>query len=335
MRVIFFGTGAIGGTAGAWVAAKHAETVLVARGNTYRAIRENGLTLYREGGPRERVRVNVVECLEDAPDADVVVIAVKNFNLEQVCPAIRDRFGIKPVIVGLQNGVRNQRILPRYFPRVLYGIVGYNAWIDTPGVIGFQKKGPILLGTPDNGLRAEARAVAGIFQRGVPAPVIDRLQDAAHCKLVLNLSNSVTTLVGHGYGPVEPLPLFQRILSNVLLEGIQIVRAAGHREFRISGMPNWALIKASAKLPQFATLPLFRRNLRKMVRSSMSQDVIQCGRHESELEDINGYLIGLADSHGIPAPYNRAVYRLCQEHFSRPAFAPVPVRDVWNRIAST
>jgi hypothetical protein len=79
-------------------------------------------------------------------------------------------------------------------------------------------------------------------------------------------------------------------------------------------------------------LGLFKRNLKKMVLSSMAQDIIKNQRHESELEAINGYLLALADRHGLEVPYNRAMYRICQEEFGKPVFEPLDVKDLWRRI---
>jgi ketopantoate reductase len=45
------------------------------------------------------------------------------------------------------------------------------------------------------------------------------------------------------------------------------------------------------------------------------------GHHEQTyLFDLNGYLLSLADRVGTKAPYNRTIYNLCQEHFTRPDF---------------
>lgn len=334
VKVLVFGAGAVGGSVCGWIASRHASTRLLARGKTAEAIRANGITLYRGDRPdkRDNVPVKVVSQLNEAADADVVLLAVKNYSLDEAAKQVRDALGDRPIIVGLQNGVENQAILPRYFSRVIYGIVGYNAWVDAPGVIGYQKKGPLVLGVLDSGLQSETRAVAETLNRGVETVVTDRFQDAAHSKLILNLTNSLTTLVGHTMREISSPALLQSILSNMLYEGIQIVRAAGYREWRIGGMPGWPLMTASAKLPRLLTRGLFKRNLKKMVLSSMAQDVIRRGGRDSELDSINGYLLRLADQHGLNVPYNRAVYRICREEFDKPGFEPIDVAEVWRRI---
>ncbi len=47
--------------------------------------------------------------------------------------------------------------------------------------------------------------------------------------------------------------------------------------------------------------------------SSMSQDIIQRGGTDSELESLTGYILRLARRNRVKAPYNEAVYELGKE----------------------
>jgi hypothetical protein len=75
------------------------------------------------------------------------------------------------------------------------------------------------------------------------------------------------------------------------------------------------------------TRPVFKRELRAMRMSSMTQDVVLRGAHDTELESITGYIVGLAAQHRVAAPYNRAIYRLGREKF-HPGFEPLRCEDV-------
>ena len=145
----------------------------------------------------------------------------------------------------MQNGVENQAILPKYFSKVIYCVIGYNAWFAGPGVVGYQKKGPLIFGTKNNELMTETAAIAALFNRGVETVVVDHIQDAAHSKLIINLTNSLTTLIGHGFRDISDYGLFQKLLSNLLYEGVRVVKAAGFKECKIGGMPPWLLMKLS------------------------------------------------------------------------------------------
>ena len=332
--VLVFGAGAIGASVGGWLAAAGVPVTFYARPETARLLNARGVTLYpgHNRAAAETVPVRAVDRFDAVPAPGIVVLAVKNYSLEGAARLLRDAHGDAPLIVALQNGVDNQRILPGYFSKVVYGVVAYNAWKDDAVTVGWQKRGPLILGTPDNGLAAERRRAAAVLNRGVATLGTDRYQDAAHCKLVLNLTNSLTTLVDHMSLDSADMPLLQEVLGRLLHEGVRVIRAAGYRECRLGGMPGWLFIAGAAKLPRALTRPLFLHNLRKMVMSSMAQDVVRRHSPETELDIINGYLLTLAEKHGVPVPCNRAVYDLCREAFSVPVFQPVPMRTVWERV---
>jgi 2-dehydropantoate 2-reductase len=298
-------------------------------------MKEKGITLYlgdKKGTTMQTIPVRVMDDLSGLADMDIIVLGVKNYSLETVSRLIREKAGDRAVIVSMANGVENQRILPKYFTRVVYCVVSYNAWMDTPVVVGYQKRGPLILGTPDNSLRAEMEEVAGIFNKGVETVITDHFQDAAHSKIVVNLTNSLTTLVGHGFQEISDFDCFQRLLTSTIYEGVRIVRAAGYKECKLGGMPSWTLITLAAKLPRPLVRGLFKKNVAKMVMSSMSQDIIKRGGTQSELDSLTGYIVSLADRNGVKAPFNRTIYELSSERFSKSGFKPMDVQEVWAEV---
>jgi len=334
LKIVFFGVGAIGGSIGAWASTQHANSFLLARGHTADVMSTRGITLYPGDQPeqREHIAVKVIRNLDETPDADVVVIGVKLYDLESAAQIVKEKLGDRALVIGLQNGVESEKILPRYFSRVAFGIVTYNAWVDEPGVIGYQRNGAILLGTLDNSLQDELISLAPQFSMGHATLISQHIQNAAHCKLAINLANSVTTLIGPDYRKISDLDLYQDILANTIYEGVQVVRGAGFHEEHQGGLPSWRTLWAAAKLPHFITSRTFQRNIQKMTLSSMGQDVFQRKSSQTELEYLNGYLLQLADQFHMNVPYNRAIYRLCKLHFSQPNFQPLDVRDVWKEI---
>lgn len=335
MKILVLGAGVIGGSVGGWIAAQYDDIYFLDQGAVAEALRNKGITLYEQGHEDEKttVGVKVVDSLDMISDADVVIIAVKNYSLDAVAAMVKEKMGDRPVIVAMQNGLVNQDILPKYFSKVIYCVVSFNAWMDEPGLIGYQKKGPLHLGTIDNSLQKEMKAVSEVFNLGVETEITGRLRDAAHCKLVINLTNSLTTLIGLGIKDILDRGLFQKLLTNLTWEGVSIVKADGVKESKLGGMPPWIVMWAGAKLPHLITRPLFEKNVRKMVISSMAQDVLQRRGADSELETINGYILAIADKHNMKTPYNRAVYELCKQKFAEPDFEPMAIEDVWEFVS--
>ena len=119
----------------------------------------------------EKIEINVIDDLDEVADADFILLGVKNFSLQKVAEAVKEKVGDKPIIVSMANGIENQRILPRIFSKVIYCVVCYNGWMDEPGVVGYQKRGPLAIGTPD--LTRLAAGNGGVFPTEVVAMQID------------------------------------------------------------------------------------------------------------------------------------------------------------------
>jgi 2-dehydropantoate 2-reductase len=329
-KILFIGPGAIGASLAAWVAESYPAVFVMGHGASQAALRRSGITTYafdQPETPRRTVRVNVVDRPGDIADVDIVALAVKNYSLAEVARQVRAELGDRPIIVSPANGIDNQRMLPEFFSKVIYGVVGYNARRDEPVVVGYRHKGPLVIGTPDNSWQDELRLVQSILARGCPTEVTDRLQDAVHSKIVVNLTNALDALLGRGARPLSNLAIYQQLLTQTLWEGVQVVRAAGYREHRIAGMPPFGLLHLVAVLPGFLTRPLFERRVGAMRMSSMTQDVVLRGAQDTELESITGYIVRLAAEHGVAVPYNRAIYRLGRGKF-RPGFAPLSCEQV-------
>jgi 2-dehydropantoate 2-reductase len=329
-KILFIGPGAIGASVAAWVAETYPAVFIIGHGQSQAALRQSGITTYAFAKPdetRRTVRVPTVDRPSDIADVDIVVLAVKNYDLESVAHRVREELGDRPIVVSMANGIDNQRILPKFFGKVIYCVVGYNARRDAPGVVGYQRKGPLVIGTPDNALGDELRMVQSILARGCPTEITERLQDAVHTKIVFNLTNALDALLGRGAKPLSSPAIYQTLLTQTLWEGVRVIRAAGFHEHRIGGFPPFALLHLVAALPGWLTRPLFKRELRAMAMSSMTQDVVLRGANDTELESITGYIVQLAAERGVPAPYNDAIYRLGREKF-RPGFEPLSCEEV-------
>ncbi len=88
-------------------------------------------------------------------------------------------------------------------------------------------------------------------------------------------------------------------------------------------------------MPRFISAPIFRQSMKKMNISSMAQDVLVRKSTENELETLNGYIMSLAQKYKVAAPFNKTIYEICRQEFSRPGFAPWDVKDVWRKIDQT
>jgi len=332
-KVVVVGAGAIGSSIAGWIAPKYGNLCLLARGEALEVIKNHGLKSYSRGGrsTAAALPVHAIGSLAEIASPDVIIITVKNYDLDAVSRDLRAQLGNhEPVVVALQNGVQNQQILPRHFSRVVYGVVCYNAWRDGPGEVGHEPRGYVILGTPANDLQDETRTAADILGLGLDCVTTDRLQDAAHCKLVINLANALMTLVGFQRRPIRSFNLLVHMTLKLYGEGIQLLQAAGFHEHSLGPVPSWRFLRVGATLPPFMMGALYRLNAKKIGLNSTAQDVFG-GRTTTELETLNGYMLDLARRQGLPTPINETIYEVAKERFG-PDFQPISEQELWGMI---
>lgn len=336
-KITIFGAGALGTTLAAWLTDAGHDVSLLARGENAQQLKQKSVRILKDNKRLlNDTQVRVIEALGAAEDIDLLIITVKNFHLEACCRDIVDAIGRNTLVLGLQNGVENQTILPRYFSRVVYAIINYNAWqpaqtdeLDERTLNWHVNlNGPILLGALSPELSPVAKNLTTLFSSFINCEYSQSFQDHAHAKLVNNLANSVTTIIGNSHRDESALTPLQAVLIQLTNEGINILQAAGIKETRAGPLPSWKVIRLSKLLPAILTRPIFKRKVGLIGSTSMARDIIARGTGESELDSINGYLLKLADKHGLDVPYSRGLYQLCKQRFSEEPFRPMTANEL-------
>jgi 2-dehydropantoate 2-reductase len=332
--VLVVGAGAIGLSVAGWIFPHYKNLRLLARGESVAAIRDRGLQLYQVGQEAAAIplAVKVVESLDEISPPDIIIITVKNYDLDGVAQGLRRQLGsCQPIVVSLANGLENQLILPQYFSRAVYGVVGYNAWREGVGKASFVKPGYVIIGTPKNDLWAELHAVQGVFRSGLECVVTDRLEDAVHCKLAINLINALMALVGFRKRSIESKKILVHMTTRLLEEGVQVLQTAGFREHYLgTNLASWSDIRRAVDIPESPENPLYDFIVNRVGPTSMTQDVFG-GKPDTELESLNGYMLKLAKKVGVPMPINQAIYEIAKESFCS-GFRPIEEIDLWEMI---
>ncbi len=335
-NIIIYGAGAVGSSIAGWLYPHNKNVALIARGEQYQQLKEHGLTIFQGSSKSDKKNfpIEVFNDISKKQDIDLVIITVKNYDLENAAKDISSKIGNVPVLA-LQNGAINQEILPKYFNHIIYSVVCFNAFLEAPGTVCYQSKGPIYIGTLQNAQQDFLRSIEKTFNQYFRVLYTTKIQDAIHCKLALNTVNSIMTLIGKGVKKFDELGSMGKVgkvVSNMMLEAIHIIKAAGYHEHKLEGFPNWRMIKIAVKLPFFLTKFVFTRNAKKMLLDSMSQDILIKKKKQSELETLNGYVLSLAEKMGLNAPYNEIVYELCKKQFSFEEFKPLSIEYIWDKV---
>src|SRR3990172_4204690 len=120
MRFIIYGAGGIGGVIGGHLARTNHDVIMIGRPGHVSAINKNGLHFITPSGTYN-LRIKAVtgpEQIKFGPD-DVVFLTMKGQNTEEALRVLKKVTETVPIFC-LQNGVRNEEIAAKYFPKV-YG----------------------------------------------------------------------------------------------------------------------------------------------------------------------------------------------------------------------
>jgi 2-dehydropantoate 2-reductase len=333
VSVVVVGAGAIGLSLTGWIFPYTENLNLLARGNNVTEIRKNGVKLFKTGqeSTTPPIPVKVIESLEQIRPPDILVITVKNYDLEQTAQALRRQLGEKqPIAISLQNGLENQQVIPKYFSKAVFGVICYNAWREAAGKVSYVKPGYVVIGSKKGNMQHELQSVADAFNPGLECQITDHFQDAVHCKLAINLINGLMALVGFRKRSIESSKILVHITTRVLEEGVRVLQAAGFKEQYLGSMPSWKEIQIAVDSPESTKNPLYDFIVNRVGPTSMTQDVF-AGKTITELDSLTGYMLSLAHRAGVSMPINQAVYEIAKERFG-PGFKPIKEIDLWAMI---
>jgi 2-dehydropantoate 2-reductase len=256
MKICIFGAGAIGGYLAVGLArVPGVEVSVIARGAHLSAIRENGLTLIKDG---ERATVHVQA--ENDPAAigpvDVVFNCLKTHQAWESAEAMAPLLGPGTAVVCCQNGVPWWYFhkLPRPFmdrrldavdrgdrqwraigPERAIGCSVYPAAeIAEPGVIRHVYGDKFALGEPDGTTSPRIQRIADVMeQAGFRAPVLDDIRSELWLKLWGNLCfNPISALTRGTLDVVASDPTSRATARAMMLEAQVIAETLG-ASFRV------------------------------------------------------------------------------------------------------
>jgi 2-dehydropantoate 2-reductase len=299
MRIIIYGAGAVGGVVGGLLALSGTPVVMVGRPQNVAAIRENGLKLITPVGTHivQLAAVTSPDQIEFSPD-DVVFLCVKGQDTDS---AMRDLFAlVKDVpVFCFQNGVRNEEIVSKYYPRVYGVMVKAGAVFIRDGEVESRGNPPgrFVLGRYPDGTDALVATVAARLRNaGYEVEVTPEIMPSKWGKLMENLANAVGAIT-NAAGPEA-----NRIALAAQDEGKEILAQAGIR---------WVPAKEAAHRPPTNITPPPDYNFGRPLGSTWQSLVRNQGTVETEF--LNGEIVRLAVERGIPAPVNQALLRITLE----------------------
>lgn len=294
MRIAVVGAGGVGGYFGARLAAAGHEVTFVARGRHLEAVRRSGLLVRSPLGDVRTPPGAFVDGVARLGGADLVVVAVKLWDTEDVAASLASSNVGKAPVLSLQNGVHKDTVLRRHLPgtSVLGGACFISAFIEEPGVV--RHNGALqrmVFGARHASQEAVvADLLAACRGAGIDAETSAGIDRVIWEKYVFLVGLSATTAaVRRPIGVVRSHERSRALLREIMEETVALARA--------SGVPLDDTF-VERQLAFCDTLPAD-------MTSSLHNDLENGNR--LELPWLSGGVADLAARLGVPAPRNRAV----------------------------
>lgn len=223
---------------------------------------------------------------------DILLVAVKNTQLQDVLDEMKSYIGENTIIVPLMNGISAVEVLQNAFPN--HVVVPTVVYVDAQkqgNDIKCSEKYLIEIG----GVKQEAlETLQALFAEcGVVCEIKDDIQRCQWKKFMANIgANQVSAITGATYGDFVVIPEVAEAAKAAMEEVLAVAMAMGINlsqedvEDVINGFKRW----------------------NENGKSSMLQDVE--AKHITEVDIFAGKLIALGKGCGVATPVNQTLYWL-------------------------
>jgi 2-dehydropantoate 2-reductase len=313
MKYAVIGLGAVGTIIGGLLAKSGEKIIFICKKNQVEEIRKKGIKINGINNSIVLENVQVSSDLSLISDSDVIIICVKSYDTKYLAEELKKFIKKSSVIISLQNGVRNSKILKDVTGNtVLSGIILFNALYILPGEVTLTLKGGLILET--NSLYKETikSFIEVLNKSGIESKLEIDIEDYLWSKLVVNLQNAVTALTGQTIKESILNKDSRAIIIATMNEGLNILQKSKIPYKTLPDIDPKVSIRR-LKILNSVLLKFGSRILKldESARSSMWQSLYR-GR-PTEIDYINGEIVNLAKKYNLVSPINKKLVELVKE----------------------
>jgi len=305
MRFIVYGAGGIGSIIGGHLFRTGHDAVLVASAKHVDTIRESGLRLLT---PDEThvLRIPAYKAAEElAPfrDGDVVLLTAKSQHTATCLGQLKNAGAPRSLpIFCAQNSITNEPAATRVFDNVYGVMLNMPAIFMTPGEVIHPITGNggfLEVGKYPSGADELTRKVASALQKaGFECRVNEHVMRVKAAKTLINLNNALEAITD-AKGDAEAYNRAARVEAETVWR-----RAGIEWEDYAEYEKRSKAIRGTNKMP--------KRHENGVKRSSTWQSMVKATGN-TETEAINGDIVKLGRTLGIPTPYNETLWRIAED----------------------
>jgi 2-dehydropantoate 2-reductase len=262
----------------------------IARGERYFRLKTHGVVVNDR-----HYQIPVVSPEEQAPPADLVIVALKHQHLQAALPDLKHQIGDQTLVISVMNGLDSeQRIGDLYgHGKMLYAIsLGIDA-VRERNRTAYSKTGKLIFGEADNTVLTERvkRIQALLARTGIPYETPTDMIRSLWWKFMINVGiNQASAVLRAPYDVFQKSAEAKALMESAMREVLELAKAA-QVNLHEDDVTDWYAILSTLS-PQGKT--------------SMLQD-IEAGR-KTEVEMFAGKVMELGQTYGIPTPVNQTLF---------------------------
>jgi len=308
MRILIYGGGAVGLGVVSCLLKSGCQVDIIARENTVRSSCEHGLLRTGIFGDysAEPTSFGSFVSLNEVPRQayDYILVCTKSFDSPEAAKDLAQHhflLGPKTKIVLFQNGWGNAEIFTSFFSKeVIYNarvITGFNRPRKNEVVITVHADA-IHIGSLFNSDVSRVEQLCKAITNGdIPCETTNEIEKDLWAKMLYNCAlNSLGAILDVPYGVLAKNKFGRIIMNGIVEEVFGIMTAAGYKT-------HWPHVKDFLDVFYNKLVPDTAEH-----KSSTLQDI--SAKKKTEIDALNGAVIGLADRYKINAPYNLVVYNI-------------------------
>jgi 2-dehydropantoate 2-reductase len=305
---MIYGAGAVGLGLASCLLKADSEVCLIGRPDTVRELKQGGLSRTGIFGqfhaePKSFTAYQFLDEIKGKP-FDFILVCVKSFDSASSAEDISrypEIFNEDTKIVLCQNGWGNAEKFVVYFPKECV----YSARVIT----GFTRRKPneveitvhadaIHIGSLFGcGLERVEPIAKAIGEGGIPAVTVGDIENDLWAKMLYNCAlNPLGAILDVPYGVLAEDTYSRDLMNRIAGEVFAVMKAVGFKT-------HWGTSEDFLKVFYGKLVPDTAKH-----KSSTLQDIAAGKR--TEIEELTGSVLVLAEKQGVNVPYNRAVYAI-------------------------
>jgi 2-dehydropantoate 2-reductase len=312
MRIIIFGSGAVGTYIGCSLKKAGADVVFFDRPETCVFIRQNGLhvKLYKD-----EIHIHHPECIStegeisSAKPFDLGIMAVKSFDTAGLLHQMSDIVSLLPPILSLQNGVENETLIQNLvgMDKTLYGSIATAIYRSREGEVVVERlRGIGLAG--NSSILPDVITLFNVGNLHARQFAADDAMSMKWSKMISNLlTNAQAAILQMQPAVIMNDPRLYAVEAQQMIEVSNVMQALGLRVLDIPGTPVKIMTYLFTHFPEPIARPIMAKSASKARGEKLPSLLldIKAGRKNSEVYYLNGAVARFGELTGVKTPVNK------------------------------